>query len=409
MKPTHPPPPPPHFIDHILRVVCRGGETRKIYSRIRRWMLGIRRGRQRTMLSICRHLQNLKTKPPKAYYPRGTQRILILLPDAIGECLMATVFINTVKAHRPDIEITVASGSIAKATLAGCSSLDQFIAVDEMARRRKRMKLLADEIEQRGNRFCLVVEMRKKLNPRILVCLARIKSRHYLGYNKHNYKIFDLNIPHSPTLHIWERWFSAAQLVIGDQSLQKPDHPRRILSLPVDEKIELQVGTWFEKNTSSNPRVLLNFYAKVNNRSFGYIEAMKILRLWHTKFPSHSLLLLPVPGHEFDVEKMVAEMDNSAIMVAPYPLLLETSTALARRADLVFTPDTGMVHIASALNIPVVAVYRDDRENFEHCKPLSNSQGIIFTRPSASPHDRVYVHEFDKMELMTHVERLLPA
>ncbi len=251
--------------------------------------------------------------------------------------------------------------------------------------------------------------MRKKLNPRILTCLACIKARHYLGYGKHSYKIFDLNVSHSPTLHAWERWFNAAKTVIGYPSLQKPDRPHKIFSLPSDKDVESKIDTWLEENTDINTshRILLNFYAKARNRSFRYSEAMKILRLWRARYPNHLLLLLAVPGFETDVEKMVAEMDTQQVMTTPYPLLLVTSIALARRVDLVFTPDTGMVHIASILNAPVIAVYRDDRENFEHCKPLSSCQGVIFTRSPVSPHDRVHVHEFDKNELMVHVERLL--
>lgn len=127
-----------------------------MYSIIDRWALGIRRSQQRIALSISRYLLNLRTDLPKAYNPKDTQKILILVPDAIGECLMATVFMNVVKAHRPDIEITVASGSTAETSLAGCGALDQFIAIDETARPKQRLKLLADEIEQKKINFVLL-------------------------------------------------------------------------------------------------------------------------------------------------------------------------------------------------------------------------------------------------------------
>ena len=360
------------------------------------------------MLSLARCLLNIRTAPREVYNPSAVRKILILLPDSIGESLMATVFINLVKVQRPDIEITVASGSTTRAMLAGCDAVDQFISTDETARPRRRMKLLADEIRKRQEEFCLVVEMRIKLNPRILACLARIGGQHYLGYDKHDYKVFDLNVPHSPTLHTSERWLAAAEIAVG-QSFQKPDRLHQVFSLPVDEDVELEVDAWLAANAGSGPRILLNFYAKASNRSFRHVEAMKLLRLWRTKFPNHLLLLLPVPSHESDVEKMAAELNDPKVVVAPSPLLLATSVALARRVDLIFTPDTGMVHIASALNTPVVAIYRDNPENFEQWKPLSDRQGVIYTRPPTSPHHRVYVHEFDKGELVAHVENLLPA
>lgn len=372
-------------------------------------MLGLRRGRQHVMLSLARQILNIRTKPKKAYDPRSTRRILILLPDSIGESLMATVFMNTVKAQRPDIEITVASGSTTKAMLVGCNSVSRFVALDEAAGPRRRMKLLAVEIKKQQKKFCLVVEMRIKLNPRILACLARIEGKHYLGYDKRDYKIFDLNVSHNSALHTVERWLAAAEIAVG-QNFQRSKHIyQQAFSFPVDQTVDVEIESWLDANPKFSSRILINFYAKARDRSFRYMEAINLLRLWRKRFPSHLLLLLPVPGYESDVEKMATELNDLMVMVAPYPLHLTTSIALARRVDLVFTPDTGMVHIASVLNTPVIAVYRDNPENFYQWKPLSDRQGVIFTRSQILLHDRVYVHEFNSEELMEHVEKLLPV
>ena len=380
----------------------------RIFASVNRWMRGLRRSRQRVTLSVARHLLNIRMTAKEAYDPKQTRRVLVLMPDRIGESLMSTAFVNTVKAHRPDINITVASGPTARAMLAGCAGVDQFIATDETVRRGRRMKLLSAEIERRKDKFCLVVEMRVKINPKVLSFLARTGAEHCLGYDKYGYKIFDLNVPHNPTLHTLERWFVAAQITIG-QDLQKPNPLQSLLSLPVDKAVESEIESWLNMGSMPAPRVLLNFYANARDRSFRYAEAIKLLRLWRSRFPDHLLLLLPVPGHEVDVGKIASGINDPKVMIAPQPLLLPTSIALARRVDLIFTPDTGMAHIASALNAPVVVVYRHDSENFERWKPLSDRQGVIFTRPPISPHDYVYPHEFDDAELLGHVERLLPS
>ena len=52
-----------------------------------------------------------------------------------------------------------------------------------------------------------------------------------------------------------------------------------------------------------------------------------------------------------------------------------------------------MVHIASSLNTPVIAIYDDNPQNFSEWKPLSDLQTVIFTRPPIAPHERVSIHE----------------
>lgn len=59
------------------------------------------------------------------------------------------------------------------------------------------------------------------------------------------------------------------------------------------------------------------------------------------------------------------------------------SCKLIARCSLIITPDTSIVHVASALNIPVVAMYRNnDREYYKYTMletwgPLSDIKEII--------------------------------
>ncbi len=58
--------------------------------------------------------------------------------------------------------------------------------------------------------------------------------------------------------------------------------------------------------------------------------------------------------------------------------IIETSE-IVRRSSIVITPDTSVVHLCSAFNIPVVAVYPDVKWNLEKFCPLSDYSEVIIS------------------------------
>lgn len=365
-----------------------------------------RKARQRAVLEIMRRWSNWRKVPTEAYQPEKIHSILVPLPgDTIGESLMATLFLKTVKAHRPDVKITVASGPQTASLFADCESVDSFISVGNQTMSLKtRMNALIEGIRKK-KQFDLVADMRTGLNVRIFSFLRKINAKHYLGHAKNNYALFDLNV--SPEVqHTSERWLAASQMITG-----RIEQPSKCLTpqdfcLPANAK-EHEIDQWQETLPPSRGRILFNLYGSSPHRSFQYPEALKLLRLWLERFPNDLLQLLPIPGHEHEVKRLVKEIDDEQVVVPPSPLSLPTSFTLTRRADLVFTPDTGMVHIASSLNTPIIAIYDDNPQNFSEWKPLSDLQTVIFTRPPTALHERVSIHEFDYAEMWTAVESLL--
>ena len=366
----------------------------------------LRIARQQAHLEVMQRWSNYRRAPTEIYRPENIHRILIPRPeDNIGDSLMLALFLKATKLHRPDIEITVASGPQTDFLYHGSDFIDHFISTgDRATSRNSRIKALNREIEKR-ERFDLVVDLRTPLNPRIFSFLRKIDAQHYLGYAKDNHALFDLNVS-SNEKHMSRRWLAASQIITGDvgQPIRKPSS--KDFYFPVDIK-EPDIKKWQDSLPPSRARILFNFYASSRHRCFPYMEALKLLRLWLERFPGDLAQLLSVPGHERDVNKLANEIDKERVVVTPSPLSLSNSFTLTRQADLVFTPDTGMVHIASSLNSPIIAIYNDDPHNFSEWRPLSDIQAVIFTRPPAFPDERVNIHEFDHAKMWDAMESLL--
>ena len=178
----------------------------------------LRKARQRAVLEIMRRWSNWRKVPAEAYQPEKIRSILVPLPgDAIGESLMATLFLKAIKAHRPDVKTTVASGPQTASLFADCDVVDDFISVGSRTMSPKaRMKVLIEEIKEK-EQFDLVADMRTRLDVRTFSFLRKIDAKHYLGYAKNNYTLFNLNV--SPEVqHTSQRWLAASPSLVSNPS-----------------------------------------------------------------------------------------------------------------------------------------------------------------------------------------------
>jgi ADP-heptose:LPS heptosyltransferase len=53
--------------------------------------------------------------------------------------------------------------------------------------------------------------------------------------------------------------------------------------------------------------------------------------------------------------------------------------ALISQLDLIITPDTSIVHIASAFNKPVVTIHENNQDSYQLFSPVSNLNKTVFS------------------------------
>jgi len=58
--------------------------------------------------------------------------------------------------------------------------------------------------------------------------------------------------------------------------------------------------------------------------------------------------------------------------------------ALISQLDLIITPDTSIVHIASAFNKPIVTIHEDNRDSYELFAPTSKLNRTVFSKSKRS-------------------------
>ena len=120
------------------------------------------------------------------------------------------------------------------------------------------------------------------------------------------------------------------------------------------------------------------------------VSAGKESRIWQkekwlelidriSKISDCYFILIGVSKHKFILDYILSGYKNSNIIKIIDEDILKISDII-RKSNLLITPDTALVHIASAFNIPQIVMYPNVRWNYERFAPLSNIHERIFSK-----------------------------
>lgn len=84
------------------------------------------------------------------------------------------------------------------------------------------------------------------------------------------------------------------------------------------------------------------------------------------------------PNKKNEVSNIVKNAGNIDVNIVENIKTIRESAAIVKGADILITPETSLVHIASAFDIPQIAIYRD-KTTKEIWAPLYDNYKMIVT------------------------------
>ncbi|MEH0667520.1 glycosyltransferase family 9 protein [Vibrio scophthalmi] len=305
---------------------------------------------------------------------------LLRWDDKLGDAIMSGVFIKALCTYRPDISITVITPDFS-------ARWYEKLNLCEVIRCDKRSKRTAFTFKQYRDRFDAVLDLGTSFSHKELIALSMLNAQHNIGFNKQGHPIFNHCLPPSAQ-HFKQRYLDAAKLFI--------DRIENI-SIPL---IPFDTNATLAPSLASD-YVAVNLYGSSKYRQFSETDAVTFLKKWLDSFPTDHIVLIPVPGKSEVLERIVSTIASPNVVLPHNTPSLEFTLQLLSSCTLCFTPDTSVVHMASALNVPTLAVYADDPKNLDEWKPLSAENEVILNPKAKSLNDRVYVHQFEWDEFVS--------
>lgn len=281
----------------------------------------------------------------------AVDKILVVKLRAIGDVLLSTAVLPDLAAAYPQATLDFLTDRYCAGVLEGNPHVDTIHTFD--ARRDGGAELIR-RIRKAG--YDLVIDLFGNPRSALVTLFSGAKVRVGYSFNWRTVCYNRVVRPRSGSIHNVEFNLDALRR-IGIE----PAH--RLPMFPLEEAAEVFAEKWFAENHLRGRRVV------ALNPGGGWISKKWRLR-WYSALADMIVreLGLPVillwgPGERQESEAVRDDMKESALLLPPTNL--KQLASVLKRCSVLVTNDSGPMHIAAALGVPVTAIFGPTRPDLQ--------------------------------------------
>lgn len=309
--------------------------------------------------------------------------ILIVKLSAIGDVIHTLPSLTAIRKLYPDAHITWVVEEAAADIIKNHPHLDsvlisrrkswiKYLGKGEFFRPLREMRAFFKELRQRP--YDLVIDFHGLLKSAIIVLLAGGKRK--LGYDslqEFSGLFYNEKIPEDMNKHAVDRYL---------------DFPRHLgatideaeFTLPMDNNADLMVHTLLKKyNLASKKFIAINPIAYWETKIWDNEKFARLADLIKTKL---NLEIVFTGSEKEQIEKIISCMTTKAVNLSG-ETSLSALAYLYRKALMLITTDSGPMHLAAAVETPVVALFGPTDP--QRTGPYGQGHTIIRTDLPCSP------------------------
>ena len=293
--------------------------------------------------------------PQSLEHPKS---FLFLRQDGkIGDYIVSSFVFREIKKFNPLIKIGVICTKKNAYLFQKNKNIDEIYTV----KKRNILDYIKKGLLIRKERYDVVIDPTLIIRNRDLLLLRIINAHNYIGYQKEDYNIFNVNITKdSHFSEIYKEALAKSNINLSDDSYD----------IPQDDLIKEEILQFITDNKLNN-FIAINFYGNGKNRKFD--DAHIIDYLTYIKdFYKHQLVLLATPDTHEHLSR-IANQFNDVFVYSSHHIMIYHTIELIRNCTQLISVDTSTVHIASGLNKAMICIYSRDKDNFIHWHPNSKN------------------------------------
>ena len=325
--------------------------------------------------------------------------ILFLRYDGkIGDMVVNSLMFREIKKVYPNIKIGVVARGAAMDIIKDNPNIDK---IYEYHKDRKKIKDLALKIKE--EKYDLLIDFSEMLRVNQMMLINLCGARFNIGLDRKNWKLFDLSIESDKdfkwTEHITNRYL--AYLVKLGLKKENID-----ISYDIYLKDEKKYEFFFNE-IKENKTLILNPYGASKHKSFTIETLENIITCLKDK---DIAIILVYFGDKYKELEFLEKKYNNIYMPQKIESILDTAI-LIKKSDYVISPDTSIVHIASALNKKIITVYPPNGGKYgvDHLvwAPKSEYSRVIFCKEKTGTYDEIDINTFNFDEIKEEILKLI--
>ncbi|WP_338993495.1 glycosyltransferase family 9 protein [Fusobacterium animalis] len=325
--------------------------------------------------------------------------ILFLRYDGkIGDMIVNSLMFREIKKVYPDIRIGVIARGAAIDIIKDNPNVDK---IYEYYKDRKKIKDLALKIKE--EKYDLLIDFSEMLRVNQMMLINLCRARINIGLDRKDWELFDLSIESDKdfkwTEHITKRYL-AYLIKLG---LKKENID---ISYDIYLEDEKKYEAFFNEIKESK-KLILNPYGASKHKSFNIETLENIITYLKDK---DIAIILTYFGDKYKELEFLEKKYKYVYIPKKIESILDTAI-LIKKSDYVISPDTSIVHIASAFNKKMITVYppKGGKYGVDHLvwAPKSEYSRVIFCKDKIGTYDEIDINTFNMEEMKEEILKML--
>ena len=306
---------------------------------------------------------------------RKAKNILFLRYDRIGDMVITTPVFRELKLAYPEINITVLASKANQCVLLNNPYVDRVIT----NHKNNLLKDLPTLLALRKEKFDVCVEFDHSVIPHAILRLKIIKPRKIIsvikegryGVKGDELKLYDYFTEKPKDTHFRDIWLNTLRPFGVVPKSNEYD-------LYITDKQE-EFANIFLKQYYPKCLIGINLEGAVKGKRIQFVELEQICKGLYQANNNIQIIVLTTPNNLQITTEKVAKITLDYVVTSYKTETILDVAAVIKHLDLVITPDTSIVHIASAFNIPIVTIHEDNRDSHQLFAPTSKYSRTVFS------------------------------
>jgi ADP-heptose:LPS heptosyltransferase len=315
------------------------------------------------------------------FRPENFRKILIVRTAKIGDTVCLFPLIREIKKAFPSVQIDIYASTYNNYLFKYSPVIRH---VYTRYKERNTLKTVIDLLKMRANHYDLVIDTMDLRFGKALA-LVFINAKWLIantGYEK-RYGLDNSDLGIYYKLNKWKQIHTAERMLEFLQLLgiQNYDHT---MEFPIgDESVAFAKA--FLAPYKKHKLIGLNADASNQARSILDSELIDICTGIKQRDANIRILLFSTPSTRSHMRVLIKNANLDNVILEEGTASIFDAAALTSLINVMISPDTSFVHIASAFNIPTVAIFQNDQNHLKYWAPTSSKNVVIQPKePGAS-------------------------
>ena len=281
-------------------------------------------------------------------------RVLFIRDDGIGDLVVSIEVFRAITEAQPTVTLDL----LCSPQNAALARTLPFVNEVIVHKRESLLRAWPTWRRLRRNRYDVVIDGRiaiANVNKHTTCLMLSTGARWRIGIaGRTNDRVYSVPIRPERIPH----WVDAIVALAGPFGVTSESRDWRAkIPLSTDERTAAD-GAWTRLGRG-HPRVLVNLYSASSDRAWPLDRFGPVLARLRERLPRATIAIPTMPKGDAPSARLAESVGGASV-----PLDLRQLMAFTATADLVVSPLTGVAHIASAFEVPVLTLLRRDMEQW---------------------------------------------